>query len=383
MLVLDTACVYGAYLLYGSPERLDGTLAVTDLSAHFTRPTSPSFCQGKPDLSPGDIDGDGRADLVLAAPPHSDNEGDFVLGQDEGLYVFYGRAERFSGDIPFAAADARLNASIVLDQVMSGDMNGDGLSDLLAGSGYAHESIPHGVVCVPGRADRWSELVDLEARAIALDGAVMPRSPNMPKFGDVDGDGLSDVLLLDDKELLESPNTAAVHLFYGAPGLFADGIDFRRANAQLFAMNSATLSTAGDRDGDGDDELVDAFTQLDTNFANVAFVAGSRQRLSGALTVSEAEVAAQDDTSLQLDMFQAPVAADLDGDGASDIITVTTLYDEDDQPTARLNFTTIPSRRRPRCRSFADTERRHEGRRVRAALTRPTARPGRALDDSG
>lgn len=350
LLVVDSLCAAaeaarGAFLVYGGPARFEGTVALADVSARFAPATSSGqssgFCQSSPALAAGDLDGDGRADLVLAATPPLDEVGDFVLGQGEGLHVFYGRAERFSGEIPLATADARLEAPIVLDGLIFGDVNGDGRGDFLTGSSYAGAA-PDGVIYVPSPAERWSGVVDLQTRAIPLDGALMFTGANAMQLGHYDGDGLADVLLLEEAGLgAPSSEGAVFHLFYGAPGLFDDGVDFGAANARLIAASSVTLLSAGDRDSDGDDEVLDSFLEVDSEplFANVALVSGTRQRLSGVVTVPELSVVEQTGAAAQLDLFHLPVAADLDGDGASDILTVTTLYDEQGIPAVtRLNF---------------------------------------------
>jgi hypothetical protein len=333
LLVTASACTEtegweSAYLIYGGPERLAGTAPLAEVATRFATPVFTRLgCATVVPMPVGDIDGDGRADIVLRSPPGQS----VIAGQDASLYLFYGRVERFAGEIPFSSADARLRASIVLDRVLYGDVNGDGLSDFITGSN--NSSDPDGLIFVPGRTDRWSGLIDLQTQATPLEGAVPLQNYGPSNLGDLDADGFAEVLLLQRGQL-------AFQLFYGAPGLFGSGIDFNLANAQLETSAALFLSPAGDRDGDGDDELMDHFGLADTLGASeVALVSGSRQRLSGTLTMPETEVALQTSGRDPIDLFTQPMAADLDGDGASDIVSVITLYDADQIPTShRLNF---------------------------------------------
>jgi hypothetical protein len=317
-----------AYLVYGSPERLDGTAPLVEIAARFATPVFTNLgCATVVPMPVGDVDGDGRADIVLRSPPRDDRPG--VI--DASLYLFYGRAERFAGEIPFGSADARLRASIVVDRVLYGDINGDALSDFITGSN--HSSDPDGLILVPGRTDRWSGVVDLQTQAIPLEGAVPLQNFGPSKLSDLDADGLAEVPLLE-------RNQHAFQLFYGAPGLFGSGIDFKQATARL-ETNALFLSSAGDRDGDGDDELMDHFrlSRDAVGASEVALVSGSRQRLSGTFTVPEDEVALQTAGRAPIDLFTQPMTADLDGDGASDIVSVITFYDDEQIPTTRqLNF---------------------------------------------
>jgi hypothetical protein len=318
----------GAYLIYGGPERLDGTLSVSNVASHFVPPQKslPDLgCQGS--AAPGrigDLDGDGLADLVLTTAPSRDPDGEATTGGGEGTYIFYGSAERRSSEVSYGAADATLHADRSLSTSPLGDIDGDGLADLLLGD--AHVSDPLGSsFLLAGRRERLSGAVDLATTSIVLQGAELFAAP-----GDLDGDGLSDVLLRD--------ADTTCYLFYGAPGVLAQGVDFTRADATLPLGASWLIASAGDRDGDGDVELLDVFAVdrpgHDYLEKDVALIAGRRERLSGSFAFPESTVTTQtpegrfpsSGSTVFKTIEWAFPAGDLDGDGAGDLFSVTNDY---------------------------------------------------------
>jgi hypothetical protein len=149
---------------------------------------------------------------------------------------------------------------------------------------------------------------------------------------DLDGDGLDEALLRDP--------AGDIHLFYGAPSLFDAGFDFAQADARLAPDTLVSAFSAGDRDGDGDDELADLFARdLDElPFRNVALASGSRERIRGTLFFPEAEVVAggspYPDELPSRRMSEAMPAGDLDGDGAADLFTLSASMISSGTPNA-------------------------------------------------
>jgi FG-GAP-like repeat len=336
----------GTYLVYGGPERLEGTLPLSSVAAHFLPPprqVAPpdgdrTICGGAMNAAgPGDLDGDGFDDFVIASGPQVNQEdGSLVYGTGEGAYVFYGREQRFSGDVSLTAADASFHTAAPINAYPLGDMNGDGRADLLLGPDISiGPAAAPATFLLAGRRQRWSGALDLAATATLLEGAYADTLDRTYSHGDLDGDGLGDVLLRNADRVL--------FIFYGAPDLFANGLDFAQAAATHGSDGKiAYVHPVGDRDGDGDDELLEQFVIPDISHPfplskNVAMASGSRERLSGAVLFPESEVIAQMPDGPFPDSFSrsheagrtlesAIPAGDLDGDGAADLFTTSSAY---------------------------------------------------------
>jgi hypothetical protein len=286
-----------------------------------------------PPAAAGDLDGDGIDDFLITSAPLTLTDGSFVTGTGEGAYIFYGRAQRFTGEVPLTSADVVFHHEQSIAAMPLGDVNGDGLKDLLLAPLY--RPFP-GSYFLPGQQQRWSGRIELESSATLLAGASPAAYSLVRKAGDLDGDGLGDVLLQTDDYV--------DHLFYGTPGLFANGFDASQAQATLQRSgNTGLVYAVGDRDGDGDDELLDQFNvptgPVPLLTRDLAISAGNRKRLSGSFSFPEAEVLAQsggirfpENPKRCLD--RAVPAGDLDGDGAADLFTVSQVV----EATRRSSF---------------------------------------------
>ncbi len=142
----------------------------------------------------GDLDGDGNTDLVIGA-----TRTDAGAEDAGGAYVFFGPL--LAGRRSLSSADAAFLGEDVLDEAgvsatILGDRNGDGVDDLAVGAWFRDETgedagvayVIHG----PVRGVHSLAQADLRLTGVAagdrLGDGVVPA-------GDVDGDGLADLLV--------------------------------------------------------------------------------------------------------------------------------------------------------------------------------------------
>jgi FG-GAP-like repeat len=324
----------GAYLLYGGPERLSGAQRFDEVGVLLRTPREPdpasdfTSCYVEMDsrvAALGDFDGDGFDDFVLS---EAQTLADGAPGK---VYLFHGSAQRLRNGTSWLEADVIFQAPPNSIPTATGDVNADGTGDLLLSK--LDGDVDRGSILIAGRSTRWQGDVAAASAGTSI-GPLFPftatgtlflepaSNPILLSPPDVDGDGVADLLLWGD---------AGNQLFYGEPGLFADGANVPQGILlDNDAGSAADLWFAGDRDGDGDAELVTRFSTDNPLFSNVAFSSGSRQRASGTLYFpAQAVIQANPEGFLHEPsrfLERITLAGDLDGDGISDLLTTSSRF---------------------------------------------------------
>ncbi|MBL8946203.1 MAG: FG-GAP repeat protein [Myxococcales bacterium] len=216
----------------------------------------------------GDVNGDGMDDLIVGAY-FADPNGDY----SGGSYVVFGKADTAAvelSDIAAGIGGFAVNGEAAHDfsgfsVSGAGDVNADGMDDLLVGSPSAGPSLSGRSYVVFGKAD--TAAVELSDIAAELGGFVVQGGVgwgSLSGAGDVNGDGMDDLLTSSYGVLYSGrsyvvfgkADTATVEvndIIAGMGGFLMEG-----ESPYDFSGNS--LSGAGDVNGDGmDDLLVGAF----------------------------------------------------------------------------------------------------------------------------
>ena len=310
--------------------------------------------------SAGDVNGDGYDDLIIGAryaDPSGDNSGE--------TYVVYGGASApgTDGVLELSTLDGTngfiLNGIDELDASgnsvsSAGDINGDGYGDLIIGAWAADPNgtrsgetyVVYGGASAPGTGGVL-ELSDLDgANGFTLNGidADDESGRSVSSAGDFNGDGYDDLIIGASQvgssyiNYITTLGAGESYVVYGGP----TGTDLTLNRATLDGSNGFTLtgadtgdlsgrsiSSAGDVNGDGYDDLIIGAHQGDSNGedsgeAYVVYGGASAPGTSGVLALSALNgsngftingIDANDRSG-----YSVSSAGDVNGDGYDDLI---------------------------------------------------------------
>jgi len=175
-----------AYLYHGSANGLDSTLQwhaeANNWNAHM----------GWSVASAGDVNGDGRSDVIVSASYY----GDDGLESEGKVWVFHGSDFGLNSSPSWSKESGRESALYGYSVASAGDVNGDGYADVLIG---APGMIPEGGAIAGGLARLYTGSQDGLGSSYAWTGIGGQESAfygvSVASAGDVNGDAYADIII--------------------------------------------------------------------------------------------------------------------------------------------------------------------------------------------
>jgi len=303
----------GAFLYLGGAAGLAGfpnwSAAASQAGADF----------GWSVASAGDVNGDGRSDVIIGA-----RRFDNVESNEGRAYVYLGTATGLAASPAWTAEPNQASAYFGGSVATAGDVNGDGYADVIVGAhmydnGQADEGrafVYLGSGAGPGASPAWTAEADQATAGFGTSVATA---------GDVNGDGYADVIVgayaYDNDQL----NEGRAFVYLGSAAGPAAGPAWTTESHQADALYGSSVAPAGDVNGDGYADVIVGASMYDNGETDEgrAFVyTGSAAGLGASPTWTF--------ESNQMSVYcgrSVATAGDVNGDGFSDVIVGGDRYD--------------------------------------------------------
>jgi len=256
----------------------------------------------------GDVNNDGKNDLIVSAPYYNS-----ITGR---VYIFFG-TENPPDSIYASGANVTIDGEYQYSQfgfsVSSvGDLNNDGVDDIIVGCIDKHIYIFHGGSNLTG---------NINASQVNTRIYNPLKNDCISSAGDFNNDGHNDIAI---GSQYYNGSNGAVFIFFGGPDFYYySNSDIYNANVIINGDSSITrklgISISGEHDinGDGIDDLL---VSSNTDSLGRAFVFYGKDNVSDLISVLNADVIVYSDNSDAYLGSSVAITGDVNGDKFSDFM---------------------------------------------------------------
>ncbi|MCY2960771.1 MAG: FG-GAP-like repeat-containing protein [Planctomycetota bacterium] len=262
-------------------------------------------------VSAGDIDNDGKSDILVGAPNYSNGQ------TNEGrVYLFRSLGGSIAATPTWSYESNQAGALLGSAVSALGDVNADGFSDIAAGAPGA-TSGQGSVTIFHGRGTGLALITPAITITSGIPGSEFGTA--LAFVGDVDLDGFSDLAVgapkIDNPQVDEGRVYVYLGSYTGITGAVGDDEESNQAGAQL----GSSIAQCGDVNGDGRAEILvgapgyDAATNGGAAFLYQALPAGAGITLAALAVRTGAQASSQYG-------FAVSAGGDVNGDGWNDVL---------------------------------------------------------------
>ena len=279
-----------SYVVFGSSDSFNASLKLSELdggNGFAIEGIDEADFSGRSVSSAGDVNGDGIDDVIIGAPGGDSNGNNYPsVGES---YVVFGSDGGFNETLELSELDGSngfvINGIDIFGNSVSeaGDINGDGIDDVIIGgarsSGYYGNNYPsvgksYVVFGSDGGFNETLELSELNgSNGFIINGIDEPNNYDtyslfVSSAGDVNGDGIDDVIIGAPGAGSNGNNYSRVgksYVVFGSERGFNETLELSELDGSNgfvingineFDYSGSSVSSAGDINGDGTDEVI-------------------------------------------------------------------------------------------------------------------------------